>query len=153
MNGAPEAEFQDTLLSNLVQQSKTYLNTGQNFIGTTEDKIRLCLATHIDAVSKKKGWITPLTWSLTIILVFITSEFHDFVLSKDAWQAVFAIGLIISVIWLVKAVIDARRVSTSIDLIVDQLKLKPPSEETIDRSQIDPHLRAMMIANKFEPFG
>ncbi len=151
MNGAPEAEFQDTLLSNLTQQSKTYLNTGQNFIVTTEDKVRLCLTTHIDAVSKKKGWITPLTWLSTIIVVFITSDFNDFVLTKDAWQAVFFIGLLISGVWLVKAVIDAFRVSTSIDLIIQTLK--PPPQRTAGGSSTNVRIALDELLKSIEPIS
>lgn len=104
----------------LIQQtSKIHMNLEQDFILTTEDKLRLSLAKHFTRMEQKKAWLTPLGILLTIIVVFPTTEFKLFVFSADTWQAAFIISAGLASIWLVKAVYQARISSTTDDLITE----------------------------------
>jgi hypothetical protein len=114
--------------NDLIQQnSRYYTNIGQKIILTTEDKIWLCLHEHLSKIEKRKGWISPLSILLAIITVFFTTDFKSFLSIKaETWEALFLLGLILSAVWLLYAIIQAIR-SPTIQNIVDEIKLN--SEE------------------------
>ena len=109
--------------SQLMQDtSKVYSNLGQEIIITTDDKIRLCLIEHLSRMGKRTAWITPLGIFLTIGIVFPTTTFREFFyLSADTWKAIFVIGGLISIVWLIRAVWQAR-VSSSLGDVVKSIK-------------------------------
>ncbi len=107
----------------LIQQtSKVYSNVDQEIIVTTEDKIRLCLIEHLSKLEKKDSWITPFGILLTIIIIFPTTDFKDFLfLSADTWEAIFILSGLICIGWLIKSLWHLR-VSSSLDEVVNIIK-------------------------------
>lgn len=106
----------------LIQKtSKIYLNLGQEFIWTTDDKVRLCLNKYLSRVEKRKAWVTPLGILLTILIVFPTTTFQPFVCSGETWEAAFIISGLISLVWLIRSIWQAR-VSTSVDDVMVDIK-------------------------------
>jgi hypothetical protein len=101
--------------------SIVYVNLGQGIILTNEDKIRICLMEHLGRMEGKRAWFVPLGIFLTILVVFPTTTFHDFLVSGDTWRAVFILCGGISFIWLIIAVIRSR-VSSSLEDVVDAIK-------------------------------
>jgi hypothetical protein len=122
-----EAKINFGNLESLVNVSDVHLNVSQEVIVTTEDKIRLCLSSHLNRMEKKKSWVAPLGILLTIIISLFTSDFTDKLLFKAAtWQSVFIISAVISFIWLIIAIKDAFQ-SERPDDIITQLKKDPKS--------------------------
>ena len=108
--------------------SHVTFNLGQNIITTTEDRIRLCMIEHLDRVGRRKSWTTPLGIFLTILVVFATTTFKDFMLNADVWEAIFSMGGLISFIWLLGCANDART-DTSIDKIIEEIKNRQNTSE------------------------
>ena len=116
-----QAEFV-TFAGQLIQkESRVHLNVGQEFIVTTDDKIRLCLSDHLSRMEKRRAWITPLGIFLTLLIVFPTTTFRAFIVGAETWQALFIICAVISLCWLLYSVYQAR-VSTSINEVMADIK-------------------------------
>lgn len=114
----------------LIQQtSKVHFNLEQEFILTTDDKIRLCLTDHLSRMEKRTSWIAPFGILLAILVAFPTTTFQTFIVSAETWEAVFIISAILSFGWLAKAVWQAR-VSTSMDKVIDDIKRTAIAHET-----------------------
>jgi hypothetical protein len=98
--------------------SKVYSNLGQEIIITTEDKIRLCLIEHLSRMEKRNAWIAPLGILLTIIIVLPTTTFREFLfLSADTWKAIFVMGGLIAVAWLIRTLWEAKASSSLTDVV------------------------------------
>ena len=104
-----------------VDVAEVHVNTSQNVIYITEDRVRIHLITHLQRVEKKRSWVTPLMLLVTIIVVLLTSQFRDLVLSAATWKAMFVMASLVSVVWLVYALKNARR-SETIDELIERLK-------------------------------
>lgn len=103
--------------------SKTSLiaNLDNDVIATTEDKLRLNLIKYQDKLGKKKDWLTPFGILVTIILKFASSEFKDFILAKNTWEALFIMIGIASFIWLLKTLPKAFG-DTSLEKLIQEIK-------------------------------
>ncbi len=124
--------------TNLTRVSEIYLNTSVEVIIISIDKVKLCLKDHLSRLGKKHSWMTPFAICITIFLTIATAEFktETFGLSGPTWTAVFLIVGVLSLSWLVIAVVAAWRVET-IDDVVGELKkeamilpVNRPSEES-----------------------
>ena len=94
----------------------------QQIIVTTADKAKLCLIQALDRMERRKAWIAPVGILTTLIAVFLTSTFQDFLgLSKDYWKAFFSLAAVASGIWLLRCLFRIRS-SLTIDEIVDRLR-------------------------------
>jgi hypothetical protein len=92
-----------------LKDSRFYFNVGQDFVVTTEDKIRLCLINHLSQSEKRNAWATPLGILLTLLIVFpTTTSFQKFVVSADTWQAVFIIATFLSFLWFIKSLWESK---------------------------------------------
>ena len=98
-----------------------HMNIDQELIVVTDDKLHLCLLRSIKKMEKRKGWIAPFGILITIIVTLVTSSFNDFILGTGTWQAVFILSAIISFLWLIYSIWEAR-VSIKIEDVVDELK-------------------------------
>lgn len=134
--GTPSVEQSQSALdfaSQLIQKgSKVYLGVGQEFVFTTEDKIRLCLNRHLSRMGKRRAWIAPAGILLTILVVFATTQFRNFGLRAETWQAMFIISALLCFGWFARSIWEAR-VSTSLEDVVAELKqtaLMPEKPET-----------------------
>jgi hypothetical protein len=81
----------------VVEITNVHRNTSQELIEVTVDKLRLVLVQQKDRIEQKKTWHTPLGITLTILLIFPTTQFKDaFTISASTWQAVFMISFVLS---------------------------------------------------------
>jgi hypothetical protein len=113
---------EDDITTKIIQRdTRVIYNLGQNVIVTTEDKIRLCLAEHLERMANKKSWAPPLAILLTILIIFPTTTFKDFIIGADVWEAIFIISGIISGIWFLICVREAWT-DTSVDKVVEDIK-------------------------------
>lgn len=98
-----------------------YYNTEQEVIYTTEDRLRLCLITYIEKVTKKEAWLAPFGMLVTIIVTLVTSTFHDFGFAAETWQAIFVVLVLCSAVWLVYT-LQYCKGKVTIDTIVNEMK-------------------------------
>jgi hypothetical protein len=120
----PPHESQISIGSNkdLETVSELYLTSlPQDVITTTEDKVRLTLNDYLKKMEKKKGWLTPMGLTISVTLTLMMSAFKDWGLSAPTWKAIFIIGDIASVGWLIYAVIQSFQ-SVKIDDVISELK-------------------------------
>jgi hypothetical protein len=117
--------FHGSLNERLVQSSRVHLNVGQDVIVVTEDRLRLCLRDHLDALATRRTWLTPLSLVITIGVVLVSSSFKDFLFSASTWEAVFIIGLAVCGLWLIVSCIKALRTRVNLDLTVRRIKESP----------------------------
>ncbi len=138
MTDSIESSIEKSFNKNLVQNSKVHVNLGQDFIVTTEDKVRLCMTNHAQRLATQSAWIGPLSLFLTIILVLLTADFREtFGVPKDTWHAFFILASIFTATWSARTIIHSFRASTSIDQIVEEFKrsstLPPPVDRNYER--------------------
>jgi hypothetical protein len=102
--------------------SELYLTSlPQDVITTTEDKVRLTLMDYLKKTEKRKAWLTPMGLTVSITLTLMMSAFKNWGLSAETWKAIFIIGDLASVIWLVYAVVESFR-SVKLDDVIAELK-------------------------------
>lgn len=121
---SPQNESQivtDALATQIVQNTKVHLNLAQDTIVITEDRLKLCLITHLNRLEEKKGWVAPAGILVTIIATFTTTTFRDFMLEALVWKAIFIVAGIINLVWLIMAAIQSFN-SPSIENVVTEMK-------------------------------
>jgi hypothetical protein len=133
MSGETEI-LKDSLQKLMVENSKVKSSLGEIIIISTEDKIELCLMKHLGDLENKRGWITPFGLLLTVFLTFLTTDFKEWYISKETWQAIFLIAEAIFLGWLIIAVIKARRTKSVKDILEE---IKKSSIKFDDEGKID----------------
>jgi len=71
----------------------------------TEDKLRLKLINLKKSLENKNSVFCYLSMIVTISIALISSNFKNFIFSKDIWQALFIIGLFFMVGFFIKDLI------------------------------------------------
>lgn len=105
--------------------NQTISNTRSNLIEKTEDKLENVLLKHEKETSKAVSWITPLALLLTILIVFLTATFKDFLsINKDVWQAVFILGFVATIVWTIVSGFNAIkfRNERSVECLINKIK-------------------------------
>jgi hypothetical protein len=119
-NAGPEPITINLGLNQLIQRVDQ--NVTQEIIVTTSDKARLCLIEARDRMERRNAWIAPAGILVTLIAVFPTTTFHDFLnLSKDYWRAMFSFATLGALAWLVYCLSRIQR-SLTVTQIVDRLR-------------------------------
>ena len=84
----------------LIQVISIDANLKQEVFITTVDKARNCLKEAMGNVERRSAWAAPAGILATIVAVFPTATFQDFIVSKDTWRAMFIIAALVSAVWL-----------------------------------------------------
>lgn len=99
-------------------------NTTTQLITITADKLKLILLNHLEKVESAKVWQAPLGIVITIVLVFCSSTFKEaFSVPADSWRAIFLIGGVMALTWLLISLWRIRK-SVTIDDVIDVIKNK-----------------------------
>jgi hypothetical protein len=107
----------------LLQITSIDANLKQEIFITTVDKARNCLKEALANVEQRNAWAAPAGILATIVVVFPTANFQDFVVSKDTWRAMFLIAALLSAVWLVRCLWARRRVGPlSVDDVIQGLR-------------------------------
>ena len=110
------------LLHEGLKQSAVHINLGQQMIIVTEDRLRLDLNDLSDSTKHRQKWHAPAGMFMTEMAASVTSDFHDTVgISGPQWEALFRLLMVITLFWLLAALIRARR-GPSADSLIDRLK-------------------------------
>lgn len=102
-----------------------HTNIDQELIVTTEDKVRLCLNTHLHRAERRREWIAPLGLLISVIGMFVSADFKNAAgLSAAEWRAFFFVSGLISAGWLLYAISLATNPPT-VDTMIQELKNAP----------------------------
>ena len=115
------ANILERIPKEIISESTTVINVGQEIITITKDKIEICLMKHLEKLKKRDAWLAPMGIALTMLVTLLSANFKDFIVSKATWQAIFIIGFFLSVVWLVKTLRFAWT-STTIEDILTEIK-------------------------------
>ena len=91
---------EELLTQELVTFDRVHVNVTQQLIVTTDDKLLLWLRELTDRRRRSNDWVLPASLLLAIVLTFSTTEFRNFVVSAETWQALFLIAAFLLSIWL-----------------------------------------------------
>jgi hypothetical protein len=102
-------------------------NVDQSLIVTTEDKVRLCLGECLQAMGRRREWVTWSALLLTLVLTQVTASFRDALgLSSSTWAAFF---LLLSVLCALSLLVSLIRLASqkpvSVDQVVARLSAEP----------------------------
>ena len=106
-----------------VDQVRT--NTRSDLNEITEDKLENILLKYLGKLNKVRGWLTPLSLCITILIVLLTAEFKEFIgITKEIWNAVFILALIVTIIWTListyQAIICSK--NSTISFLINEIK-------------------------------
>lgn len=100
-----------------INVESVYLNTKQRVIVITEDRAEICLRDHYEMLRRERDWQTPAAFLITLIVTLVTTQFHDFLIPKDAWFAAFVIAAIVAALWLARTLMYLRKRTTVRDIL------------------------------------
>lgn len=114
----------NTNASSLTGKTTLYQNVDQNIIAVSEDRLKLCLYQHKQFYKSRMAWITPLGLFISFLTTLLTSNFKDNGLKAPTWEAIFIVGVVICLIWLIRdlIVLCQNWRKASIDEIINKLK-------------------------------
>jgi hypothetical protein len=115
----------DALKQELLQVTAVHFNVAQEFIMITEDKTYRCLRDWKDKIETRKSWIAPVSLLVPLVLTFATATFRDALgLSRDTWQAVFVIGIVLAAIWTLRELLNLikRKGTLTVEELIQDLK-------------------------------
>lgn len=111
-------------MSSSVDIVEIHNNTSQHVISITEDRLRLILLDYFTKMESNKGWQVPFGLLVTIVLVFCSAEFKQaFGFSASTWTAVFLIGGVACVVWLLICLFKLHKAPT-LDRVIASIKNK-----------------------------
>lgn len=127
----PQQQF-DKPAQYLTQQQipgTVYENLDQDIIHITADRAHRYLSEWRQKIEAQGSWIAPLSLAASLLLALLTAEFKDrFGVPKEYWSALYFVGLIATVIWLLRSL--KRRIwnaAETTDQIVEKFKKKSSS--------------------------
>ncbi len=107
----------------IVNVTNTISNTSVSLIQITEDKLVNILTRHVDKLKKSKEWLASLSFSVSLLLVLLTSDFRTkWGLSADTWRALFIFLFIASLGYLIYTIYNSFKHQVSVDSIMDDIK-------------------------------
>jgi hypothetical protein len=113
--------LKDGLHKIIFEDSDVQSNLGQTIIITTEDKIEICLMKYLEDLENKRSWLTPFGLLLSIVLTFLTTDFKEWIIPKETWQAIFIVAEIIFLGWLAISIKRAWQ-TKSIKDVLEEIK-------------------------------
>ena len=103
--------------------ANTYSNTTVTVIAITEDKLVNILNVHVRKLKKSKEWLAALSFSVSLLLVLLTSTFNAACgLTGDQIQMFFILLFILSLIYLGYSIYNCCKHNVSVDAIVQEIK-------------------------------
>lgn len=148
----PKSRTRRIIFAPYVDQSSKFIdkrrtNVKSDLIEITEDKLENILLKHLARLTDRRGWITPLSILIALVVAQITSTFKESLgLKADVWQAIFVISTAGALIWLTVTTARALRnlkegsisylISCIKDVEKDQAKEKAQEEAVMGRAVI-----------------
>lgn len=112
----------------IIEVANIHSNFAPDILEISIDRLKVGLIENRDHLKAADAWQTPFALFVTIVTTLMTADFKDFVsISAATWRAVFILGAVISVVWLVKT-LAGRTKKRSIDALIQKLKEQAPAE-------------------------
>ncbi len=112
-------------LEELTTDFKIHKNLTQDVIMTTQDKLRLALIEHREALASRQEWISAATLALSLITTLALTSFEDRLgLSAATWRALYGLCFLMALYWLATALIKLfrNRKRGDVDYLIKQIK-------------------------------
>jgi len=97
------------------QSSRVHFNVGQEIVVTTEDKVWRILTNNLSRIERRNAWITPLGILVTLLVVFPTTSFQQFLFSAETWEAIFVTATGLSFLWFVRCIWQSKGPAPFVD--------------------------------------
>ncbi len=94
-------------------------NLDNEILIISTQKLKSVLFEAKSSLGRKDLWITPLILLITLIGLFVTTEFKQFIVPADTWRAFFIMLSLLSVLWLIWAVCRSLK-SRKVDEILNE---------------------------------
>lgn len=92
-------------------------------IKITDDKLENILNLHVAKMKKGKEWLAALSFSASILLVLLTSDFKEkWGVSGDGWQMFFVLVFTISVGYFIYSIYNRFRHNVTVSSIMIDIK-------------------------------
>ncbi len=103
--------------------TNTFSNTDVNLIAITEDKLINILTVYVGKMKKSKEWWAAVSFSISLLLVLLTSNFEaKWGLSGEQWQMAFILLFIASIVYLVYSIYNCYKHTVTVEVIVQEIK-------------------------------
>ena len=103
-----------------IKENEVVLNTKQQGVITTRDKIHLALVAFRDSTALKRQWSVPFGIWVTLLISMATSQFRDFLwVSGAAWQGIFGAAFVVSGITTIAFLVRGRKKTMTFDDLLD----------------------------------
>ncbi len=97
-------------------------NVEQDLILVTEDKLKICLQSHVNTLGQQAAWLVPFGIFLTIASTLYTSTFKDLAhLKADQVQTIYFVGAVVTIAWTCWKLPAAFR-RTTVNKLILQIK-------------------------------
>jgi FtsH-binding integral membrane protein len=88
-----------------------------------EDRLRLLAELHLQRYANRLLWVMPASLFVTITLTLLTATFKDtWFVKSEHWQAVWFIGCVASLIWLVVVLLRSNSETASVAAFITAIK-------------------------------
>lgn len=89
-------------------------NTNSDWVTLTKDKIKIIIHDVEEQFRNKDSWVTPVSLTISLGTTLLTSNFHDFIVSKEMWGLIFGLATIVSIICSVQEIIKSVKARKSL---------------------------------------
>ena len=116
-----------TIVFSTQENSKYIANERENIktdlIKITRDKLENILLKHLNILKFKVSWATPFSLFISTLTTLLTTDFKDFLLKKEIWNAIFILLMILSGVWFIVNIIllIKNHKKASIDFLIDKI--------------------------------
>jgi hypothetical protein len=117
------------ILTNNPLVKEFYDNSQSNIVRINDDKLKVILLEHKEAITKNSNYLTPLTLLISFGLTYCTTDFKEFAkIPANTWQAFYFFCGLGSLIWLT---IELRRIkkTVSVDDLIGKIKNQTTTEQ------------------------
>ena len=80
---------------------------------------------HLNKLNLVKGWLTPISLFITILLVLLTADFKLFLgIEKEVWNSIFILSALVTLIWSMISIYQAILCSkkATITYLINEIK-------------------------------
>lgn len=106
-----------------VNITNTFSNTDVSIIKITEDKLVNILTSHVAKMRKSKEWLASISFSVSLLLVLLTSQFQPkWGLTGEQWQMGFILLFIGSLVYFGYTIYNCFKHKVDVQSIVDDIK-------------------------------
>jgi hypothetical protein len=102
--GASPTDFQLTISQEKIEAATRTTVYPLDWFRTSPDKIEIALRDYREALKAQQGWPTAVGVLFSLITTLVAATFNSILgLPANVWQAIYIVGAIFCVVWLIKS--------------------------------------------------